>query len=176
METNYTITKSQVENIKLKFQNGMFANITLDYLGSQGRISIASDFGTWSNYWGACGEDFKKFLIGLDMYYFAGKVNEDRFFDHENTIKYLKQSIKENANNKYHKKEMLDQLAELKECEDEQSFVQKMYECDDIMNLEDGCPDMIRTISPSFKNFWERIWSVFVLELKRELETVSSEG
>lgn len=169
MKKDYTITKSQVECIKIKFENGCFANITLDYLGSQGRISIACDFGTWSNYWGACGIDFKKFLIGLDMYYFAGKVNESSYFDHKNTIKYLKQSIKEHANNKHHKKEMLDQLAELKECEDEHSFIHKMYECEDIMNLECGCPDMIRTISPNFKNFWERIWPVFISELKNEL-------
>ena len=50
-----TVTKSTVEVYKIRSNEFAWADITIDASGNKGRISIASDYGSWQNYWGACG-------------------------------------------------------------------------------------------------------------------------
>jgi len=167
-----TIEKSTAELYKLRGTNGSFANISLDYSEKQGRISISTDYGNWSYYWGACGSAFKEFLIGLNMEYAAGKFGEGQFFDHVATLNYLQTRIKENSENKEHKRKLKDELKSLVDCEDKSSFIAQMWNCSEIMKLEDNCPDLVTGISPGFKYFWENLWSNFIQSLKEELETM----
>lgn len=167
-----TIEKSIAELYKIRGTNGSFANISLDYSGKQGRISISTDYGVWSYYWGSCGCSFKEFLIGLNMEYAAGKFGEDKFFNHEATMNYLKSRIKENSEDKEHNRKLKDELKSLVDCEDKSSFTAQMWNCSEIMKLEDYCPDLVTGISPGFKYFWENLWTKFIESLKQELETV----
>ncbi len=82
----YKITKSTCEVYKLRHECGMYwADITLDCGEKSGRIQIASDYGTWQNYWGCCGCSFKEFLTRLDVEYTAGKFRARNAEDREIT-------------------------------------------------------------------------------------------
>ena len=74
----YTVTKSTCEVYKLRHECGMYwADITLDCASKSGRIQIASDYGSWQNFWSCCGCSFKEFLTRLDMQYTAGKFGAE---------------------------------------------------------------------------------------------------
>ena len=81
MDTKFTTTRSTVECYKIRSDRGLWADITIDANGKAGRVQIASDYGSWENYWGACGSEFKEFLCGLDIDYAAGKFGESKWFD-----------------------------------------------------------------------------------------------
>ena len=75
----YSINKTQCEVYKLRHECGMYwADITVDSGEKSGRIQIASDYGSWQNYWSCCGCSFKEFLTKLDMQYTAGKFGAER--------------------------------------------------------------------------------------------------
>src|SRR5665648_835244 len=93
-EENFTIEKTTVECYKIRHKSGMYwADITIDSLGKQGRISISSDYGNYANFWGACGCEFKEFLTGLNLGYAAGKFGADRWFDLDATLKGYKRDL-----------------------------------------------------------------------------------
>lgn len=168
-----TISKSTAEIYKLRGTDGSFANITLDYSDrEEGRVSISTDFGVWSNYWGSCGSPFKEFLIGLDMHYAANKFGECRWFDLQATLLGLKSRIRDNAENKQHKRILIDELRSLGDCDNKDQFVAQMWNCSELMKFEDGCPDMVTSVSPGFNRFWHLLWKPFVEALKEELETM----
>jgi hypothetical protein len=58
----------------------------------RGELLINSTFGSWSNYWSAPGESFKKFLVGLDFDYLMTKLmgREMEEYDGYATIKDLR--------------------------------------------------------------------------------------
>ena len=98
MTPNYTITKSNIELYKFRKENGdEWADITIDENGTTGRISIASNWGSWQNYWDFCGRSFKEFLTKLnceyDCEYVANKFGVGRCFDLEKTINFYKNNI-----------------------------------------------------------------------------------
>lgn len=172
METKYTTTKSTVECYKIRGEKGLWADITVDANGKTGRLQIASDFGSWQYYWGACSSNFKDFLIGLNIDYVASKFGESKWFDLDKTILSLKNQI-----NEYTKYDPIDELknellSELKILEDETSckeeFIQKMWDSPKIMQMSDQTPDLATSISPSFQNFWNTIWQEFKIVLEVE--------
>ena len=171
--SNYTITKCTVECYKIRKSTGLWADINIDEEENTGRIQIASDYGSWQYYWGPCGKSFKKFLIGLDIGYASGKFGESDWFDLDATIKYLKNRIDEYGFDDDEKESVLNELNELTDVSCKEEFVHIVSNCDLIMNMEDGMPNMCKNISPTFKNFWETIWQVFINELKKELDIVS---
>ncbi|NKI28242.1 hypothetical protein HCG49_16940 [Arenibacter sp. 6A1] len=166
MSLEYRITKTQIECIEIIGKHYSFAKFYLDYSENQGRLSISSDYGSWSFYWGACGIPFKEFLIGLDKHYVAGKFGEDKYFDLEKTISSLKDRINEYATDSYEKKELKRELKTLKNSSNKEEFIRKMWNCDEILEMENNCPDLVETISPSFDNFWSKFWPIFINELK----------
>ena len=94
---SYNIQKEEVTVYRLrqsKTSDG-WADITIDGSGKQVRVSVSSDYGNWSYYWGACGNNYKSFLIGLDMHYVAGKTINDNYFDLERTLKGIRSEILE---------------------------------------------------------------------------------
>jgi hypothetical protein len=70
------VSKSQVDAYNLQLPHGYQCQILIEEGDKSGRITIVSEFGTWSMYWGSCGGSFLTFLAGLDMEYFATKVGE----------------------------------------------------------------------------------------------------
>lgn len=175
----YTITKSTIENYKLRHESGMYwADINIDAKGKTGRIQIASDFGDWQYYWGACGLSFKEFLIKLDIHYVAGKFGESHWFDIDKTIKLNKEILID-----YRKREEIDEdiarkgwieLEELADCDNSNDFHNRWYEQKSLYTIFDGeRPDSSYSVSPRFKEFWNKLWPVFCDELRSELKEVS---
>ncbi len=167
---DFIISKTQVECYKIKGKHGMFATITLDYSGNQGRISIASDFGNWSNYWGACGSGFKNFLVGLDIHYAAGKFGEGHWFDLDKTIAGLKEMVNEDLPCDIIHDELNEEIKQLEETSNKEEFIVCMWQCKNIMRLQDGAPDISYDISPTFKSFWTKLWPAFIQTLKLEIK------
>lgn len=147
-----------------------WADINIDSQGTKGRIQIASDYGSYQNYWGACGCDFKKFLIGLNIEYAADKFEADRWFDHDATIRDFKYSVLEERRfeNITSKKarEIYDEIETLKDYTDKESFGSQMWNCSELMRLYDHCPDIKTGISPLFRKFWDGPWQIFISNIK----------
>jgi len=168
------VTKTTVECYKLRFEGGLWADITIDdnSVGDKGagRIQIASDFGNWSNYWGACGSPFKKFLESLDIHYTAGKFGADKWFDFAATIKELKRNINEDAYGD-ERKSLLAELKEIEEncTEDIMDFRIQIENSTELLQFVSHSPDVITGVHPSFKRFWDEIWQEFRYILHKEL-------
>lgn len=165
-----TITKTSVECYKLRFaKGGIWADILVDTDAGEksGRISIASDFGSWEHYWGSCGSGFKQFLCGLDIHYTAGKFGEGRWFDHEATMKELRQLVADHDNEE-EKEAMTEELEQLEDCMDDNSFQHIAYSADTLHKLWDTGPNMHTDVSPMFRRFWAEIWPHFTDELRKE--------
>jgi hypothetical protein len=166
----FTIEKKTVECYKMRSKSGIWADITIDASENTGRIQIASDYGSWQYYWGACGCAFKEFLCGLDKHYVAGKFGASKWFDSTKTVAEYRAVIKENIKDGYiSKKKGIDALAEL-QCLEESSckeeFCSNLNDCSEIMRLYDHCPSLIYGIDPAFENFWNNTWISFVDYLK----------
>lgn len=164
-----------VEKYTIRHSTGKYwADIVLDCRENSGRIQVASDFGDWQCFFGACGEDFKKFLIGLDLHYLAGKTGNDQCFDLKNTLVAYRRDIdsdlKEGAIDADFAACLRDQVESLETVFDENEFFLKFRgDCTDLLAYYDCFPTIERSISPQFKTFWTNIWSVFVEHLKEEI-------
>lgn len=175
MENTCAIEKTTVECYKLRITGGnrTWADITVDSNDNAGRIQIASDYGSWENYWGACGSSFKQFLIDLtkDIHYTANKFGEARWFDQEATMTGLKSAVEECDEDEEFKELLREELKALDDCTEVNSFFHIAYESDNLYKLWDTGPDIQYGINPAFEAFWEKVWPFFVEELKKELST-----
>jgi len=176
MEPTYSITKSTVECYKIRHTKTFYwADITVDHNGGKGRISIASDFGDYQYYWGACGDSFKDFLCKIGIDYAASKFGADRWFDLEGTIRmYKSQILNDRRIDCIEEKQAREIFNAIKEIEENcghsiDSFQYEAQQRDVFMRHWDYCPDVHYGISPQFRNFWKEIWPVFIQELKTEL-------
>lgn len=160
------VTKKTLECYSIR-ANKTWAEIALDCGNKSGRLQIASDYGSWQYYWGAAGVPFKEFLQGLDIHYTAGKFGEGRWFDHEATIAAISQEVMEHDDAE-EKEAMLEELKELDNCDELNAFCHIAYQSSNLCKLWDTGPGIHYDISPSFRHFWEKIWSVFIDELKKE--------
>lgn len=168
MKENYSITKSAVELYRIRMKDSTWADITLDCGEEAGRISIASDYGDWGYYWGACGCSFKKFLVHLDIQYTAGKFSCNKFFDHDATLASYRKSVEESDLSKGGKAALYKEIDSLSDYGNENEFVAELrYEKVTLMRFFDY-PPLIRGIDPHFKRFWNEIWPVFLRELAKE--------
>lgn len=174
MENQYTITKSRVEIYKIRHATGgCWADIVLDCGENSGRIQVASDFGDWQYYWGACGEDFKTFLIGLDMDYVAGKTGNDQYFKAFETLATYRRDIDSDLEAGAIDSDLAeclrDQVDSLEKTTDENEFCLELRDnCPVLLAYYDYMPTIERGVSPQFERFWTLIWSVFVECLKEE--------
>jgi hypothetical protein len=175
--TKFTLTKSTVECYKIRHASGMYwADITIDAKDKTGRIQIASDYGDWQYYWGACGCPFKQFLTELGIDYVAGKFGEGSHFDEEKTIRHYKQyTIEQRKTDDLSAAEAREIWEDIKFLTNNGSdkldeFCNTMYnECHALMYFFNHQPDTIKIISPQFRMFWDNIWAFFVAALKREI-------
>jgi len=167
MTKTFTIEKKQIESYKIRNTDGGFAwaDITIDDSGGKnaGRIQIASDYGQWQNYWGACGTPFKKFLGQLDIHYAAGKFGTGNHFDHDATIKNLENRVDEYSEDYPELKSvLLEELDVLRDAYNMNEFEAQMWNCDNILSMEGHQPDIIKCVEPGFRRFWEEIWPSFI--------------
>jgi hypothetical protein len=168
------IEKTQIELYKVRLDGGQgWADISIDAKEKSGRIQIASDWGAWQYYWGACESSFKEFLIGLDIHYTAGKFGTDRFFDQEKTLKLYKDCIEELHQFDIDQERKNRCISELKRLEEQsgtkEEFVAILHECRHLMNLFEYCPEILCKIEPGFQNFWDKIWVGFTKHLQEEI-------
>ena len=176
---SYTVTKSTAELYKLRHPSGMYwADITIDCNDKGGRIQIASDYGSWQNYWaGFCGT-FKEFLIQLNLEYAADKFNADRWFDHEGTMNKWKRDVLDHRRRERMSgdkaRAILDELKQLDDEIHEHGFIAVAYGCKNLMRFYLDCPEIERTITPGFKQFWKKVWPVFIEQLRSELKEAES--
>ncbi len=172
----FTIEKSTIECYKIRSSNSSYwADIAIDHNGGSGRISISSDYGDWTNFWGAAGRDFKDFLTGLDMHYCAGKFGVDREFDPDATIEMYKKQIielrKMDDMSAEVARSLYDNFKGLEDCSDEHIFIDRIFGFEHADGfLYDGCPETIKIVKPMFKRFWDEMWPIFIAELKKEAE------
>lgn len=166
----YSIEKSTVECYKIRHSSGMYwADITIDCQGKTGRIQIASDYGDYQRYWGACGTDFKDFLSRLNIEYAADKFGADRWFDLDKTIACLKARIADNIEDEEERKEFADELIQLNNSSCLEEFCAIVRDCEKIWEFEDGTPEICYSITPQFKNFWKHVWPILLEQFKKEV-------
>lgn len=171
----FTIEKSTVECYKIRHESGRYwADITVDVTSNtSGRIIISSDYGNYTNYWGACGCRFKQFLIDLNLEYAANKFGADRWFDIDRTTQGYKQKVCEYRRDETFTAEkariIYDEIKELEECSNKSEFEISMWNQSNLMGMYDHCPDIYYGITPQFKKFWSNIWPIFINQLKNEI-------
>jgi len=171
----YQVTKSKIELYKFRADSGLYwADITIDAHGRGGRISIASDWGSWQNYWGAAGDDFKDFLGRISWDYAADKFEVARHVDVDETIKNWKQQLLE------HRREGSIESEDARNVYDELVELEGIPQAQFIYAVKDGsyiesymykyhdCPDVSYMHDPAFKAFWDAIWPVMLAEFARE--------
>lgn len=168
------ITKSNIEVYYLRAETGgNWADISLDPSGGGGRISISSDWGNWANYWGACGESFKKFLCNVNMEYFAGKVGEDRAIYFDKTISAWKQEVLEYRRieelGAIEARQIYDEIKEIERNSTESSIEYDLQKTDYLLEFFNYSPDLSKGVSHRFKRFWELAYVPFVEQLKLEI-------
>lgn len=171
MSKKYTITKRTATVYKFRHESGMYwADIVLDYEGSKGRISISSDYGAWQCFWAGATPDFLTFLSTLTMEYAADKFQADDWFDNEATVLKFKQMIISKRRKKtFSSKKARVMWDNFKEFEDEENrgvFESEFYRSglSDVFDY----PEVVTTVVPQFKSFWENVWPVFIQQLKSE--------
>lgn len=173
--TTFDIKKSRIEVYYLRPEGHHcgWADISIDEGDKSGRISISSDYGNWAYYWGACGSSFKEFLCGLDIHYAAGKFGTGNHFDAEATLRATRMDIlrarHQESIESEEARELWDFVYEIEDCRSSESFATLVYNSD-LMKLYDCGPDIVTTIDPGFKRFWDTTWQSFVHQLKKETE------
>jgi len=172
----FKVTKSNVESYKLRHPSGgCWADITIDATGESGRIQIASDFGSWQNFWSHCGMPFKSFLLKVDMDYVARKFSAKSFFDADQNIKSARFQIltsrKEGVIDAEYARCCFDDLKNLEgECTDSATHFHALVNSTENLHhfYYDGGFSAITTYDPGFKHFWKKIWPAFLDELRKE--------
>ncbi len=178
-EVNYTITKSTVECYKIRHTKSFYwADITVDHNGGTGRISIASDFGDYQYYWGACGDSFKKFLCKIGIHYAADKFGADRWVDVAKTLRMYKDQILNDRRidciEADKARKIFDAILTIEENASHtvESISYEMQQQEVFMEHWDYTPDICYSITPQFLNFWKEIWPVFIQQLQEEEKLV----
>lgn len=175
MDDKFSMIKTVVECYKIRHNSGMYwADITIDgNHKNSGRIQIASDYGDWQYYWGACGESFKEFLIHLNIDYVAGKFGEDHWVDVDKTIKMYKNYVLESRRKEYFTAEfariIYDEITYASDANDGQLADVIHTYCPTLLREFDYCPDLCYSISPLFRKFWDELWSILIETFKKEL-------
>lgn len=173
----FKITKSTTELYKIRHESGMYwADIIVDDQDKRGRIQIASDYGSWQNYWGDCGCSFKEFLTKIDIGYFAGKVGEQDWFDQEATHSKIKQDIiesrKDDNISAVDARELWDSVNDMfLDVANKEGYCHYAYDNNLLWKFyQEPCAfPCITGSSPQFRQFWKEPWQAFIKRLKEEL-------
>ena len=173
------ITKTAIQSYKIRgAKHGAWADITVDEGVKSGRLSISSDYGDWQYYWGACGCSFKEFLTGVGKCYVAGKFRADNHLDMKSTAKRWREQILEyrydESLNRQEARELWQQVKRMEdECGRMDDLLEAFHENQELLKFLDYDPSPNTTYDPSFDQFWEVLWTVFVDEIQKELATAA---
>jgi hypothetical protein len=173
--TAFTVAKSTVELYKIRPATGFaWADITIDAHERGGRISIASDYGNWQNYWGAAGCDFKSFLGQINQHYAAGKFGAERWIDVDKSLKGFRKMVAEyKKSGALPKDEAAEIRAELDELRHESAdsisrAIEHSRKLFNFLYTNAGEVDFEYEPNPHFARFWKEIWPVLLAEFARE--------
>lgn len=173
-EMNPTVHKDTIEIYRIRgLKHGYWADISLDEAERAGRISISSSNGNWSYYWGACGESFKRFLIGLDIYYAAGKFRCGHVLDLPATINSWKRQLLSERREEYldaeEARELYDEIDRITAHVISRSDLEyELFNSNSLMKFFDFNPDIATKVDTQFEIFWSHIWPHFITALKEE--------
>jgi hypothetical protein len=174
----FSITKGQVEIYKIRHPSGMYwADITIDAKGTTGRIQIASDWGDYQYYWGACGVDFKDFLAKIGIDYAAVKFGASDGFNLDSTLKdYRRHVLDSRRRDQITCDEARDLYNEIDEMNDGpygsiDHFLTVAHEKDKLPKFFSYDLSVQRDITPQFKKFWDTCWKVLLNEFINEKQT-----
>lgn len=170
----FTVEKSTVELYKIRSNDFAWADITIDAHGRAGRISVASDYGNWQNYWGACGSDFKTFLSQISESYAATKFSAEERIDVDGTIKLWKELLisyrRDETLDAEKARSIYDEIEEVAS-EDRQGLLRAFDNTSDLspfMYDVCGAPELVHEPCPHFKRFWKELWPALLAEFARE--------
>lgn len=176
----FAVAKTSVELYKIRHTSGCYwADITIDAHDRGGRISIASDYGNWQNYWGAAGSDFKQFLGEISEHYAASKFGAEPWIDVDKSIKEFRQMVanykKSGAISKDEAREIRAELDDLKN-ESARHIAEAIQHCDKLYAFlyeNAGELDFAYEPNPHFARFWKEIWPVLLAEFAREKDSAA---
>lgn len=166
------IEKSLVECYRMR-DGYEFADFTIDAHEHAGRVSVASSYGSFEYYWGACGCPLKEFLGRIDMDYAARKFGQANWFDLDKTIVGFQSQVDEEKEFKAQTwLEIIQaEINYLKSASCKEELNHMLWEdSPELMSLCDHQPDVQVSIDPHFKTFWNKFWLPFVEYLKEELK------
>jgi hypothetical protein len=168
------IEKSTIQLYRIRLEKSGWADISIDEHGNAGRMSIASDWGSWEYYWHSCGMPFKEFLTSLNLHYVASKFREDDYINVEKTVKAWKKSVIEQRRDDVIDSDqarlVYDEIKEIEYCS-ASDFVSAVHSQKDLLEFLEYGLDIIKEISPRFKTFWDKIIVPFKQHLKAEIES-----
>lgn len=185
-----TVKKSTCERYDLRTgRPSEWAIILLAEAG--GILSIQSDYGDWNHHWPHHGRpSFKHLLIELDNSrdYLIGKLGGHQTdFDFDESVKRLRRKIGELYKNKRRihyrsrvevfdlerAKDALAAVEDLDHTGSADDFARQVYDNSAIVGLEtdEYCEIIVKRDSRSLLMFLERLWPLFVAELRREVAT-----
>lgn len=143
------------------------------------RISISSDYGSWSYYWSHPGECWREFLLSVDIGYAAKKFDAHSYFDMEASIKQMKNRIIDRRRAGACKQKARDAWIAL-ECVEDECIQDSNLFCAEIVTMDDWVDfwngDLldeivtIKSIDPLFRAFWDTAWQIFLDQLRQEIK------
>lgn len=168
-EPSVKVKKNTCEKYDIRVSKmGGWAKITL--CEEDGSVGIISDYGNWGYLWSHHGcESLKHFLLQVGKHYASEKfTGGKKEYNHERTIKHIKQHIiefrREGSYKKKDAREMFDAL----------DWVENEHEIYNDGVLSEHIPDIYEFFSSDpdrqFDMFFDRLWVVFLDYIKEEVK------
>jgi hypothetical protein len=186
---NIKVTRSQTETYKVYIDNRWQATIMIE--DSSGLLSIQSEYGHFSHYWGtggrSAGNTFKQELLRFGLDYVQNKLsyNDDlgHWFNFDETVKRIRQDILEKRRERRIEspdaRVLWYEADNLEECKTSSEFAHQLFAKYSLMTeLYDGdylAIPIITETHPRLRKFMEVVYPIFKAELAKEeacLETV----
>lgn len=141
-------------------------------------LLLNSGYGTFSYHWSHCGEEYRKFLIGLDKAYLLGKLVPSAdliMYDNEATVRDLRRHIltmrREWQVTDSVARELWDETIDLDSFLSADEFLRACRDCEALTVHIQDIYEFCRTRRhPRYDRFWETVWLPFTATLKKELE------
>lgn len=159
---------------------------------SSGLLSIQSEYGHFSHYWGTSGRSkgntFKQELLRFDLDYVQNKLgyndNLGRWFNFDKTIECIKRDIigkrRYSSLSEEKARTIWNEVCDMEDCDTVQEFGHQIYNLDSLMgdlyyNDYLAIPTVVET-HPRLKKFMDETYPIFRAELAKELETKVNEN
>ena len=179
---NTEVNRSLTETYKVYIDSRWQATIMIEE--SSGLLSIQSEYGHFSHYWGtsgrAKGNTFKQELLRFGLDYVQNKLgyndNLGDWFDFDKTVKEIKRNIvesrKDGSIDSGKARTFWDEINELEEGNTTSEFGSLIYETGLFEGLYSGDYCSIPIITgthPRLEKFMDLIYPIFKAELAKEL-------